>query len=313
MTAKVLTATITVRMESIFPSSTFITLLFWAAGMILQTVLLLDYTISRHDLKRFLWCILGSFVVFISGRGEISYNVHFHILLAFVIFVFIFSSVFKKRILRSISELDVMLWLMLVVYLLAVRADGPSTVGYIGFALLGAILLHILSPYPLPRKANVMLYFLYLGLVATLGFLQFRFTILAPFFSEKSPILLAPEVAFVSGMAFLALGVHIWYMIELIPIPSKYDTFHSRLSDVKESIQFLDALTTSHQLRGKIGLFLVCTLGGSLLLNYYLEILSPAVLVSIAIVFIPYLLRLSQMIFGDIYHSSRDYSSKKSS
>ena len=131
---------------------------------------------------------------------------------------------------------------------------------------------------------KLWLYTWYLVIVVFLGWLQFPFGNLS-IFGRANIGWLGPIDAFVTGMASLYLLTNAFYLFELVPIPGKSQSFNDRMKQWHELTDLMTQRCSDQDGPGDgRALAIIAALGSLLLLNYVLQVLPNALVISVAIV-----------------------------
>ena len=92
---------------------------------------------------------------------------------------------------------------------------------------------------------------------------------------------------FVIGMSFLYLAMNLWYVVELIPLPSKHQSFSDRLEEVEENMDILADDYDDEQVSWWKTVLLLAVVVSVLATNYFVNFVSDETLIPILIVILP--------------------------
>ncbi len=262
----------------------------WAAGMIVQALLVLRGDITQKD--RFRWVCIGLFMLagFIPGKNEVEYSLNYHIFVSFIGIVLGFQIFFHQKILPHIDEYVFATWNVLLGYVLVRRFGIESPWILLPLIPITASLLFLLTPLQPGTFVKSVLYAWYLLAVATIGILFFDLANFEMFFQDAEPLRLPWPDAFMSGMAFLSIGYTLCFLILLLPIPGKGQSLRDRMKECRELVDLMVSRYSNDQAHpGILAIYLAALIAVGIL-NHVYAVISDALFISVLLVGSPYLL-----------------------
>jgi hypothetical protein len=189
-----------------------------------------------------------SLLAFLPARDEITYEFYSHLFFMFIVFTVLIAVSYRKEIMPKINEKNILIMTLFFIYIALRYLES------VGVLLLVLFFLPIIATFVLAfttTKLNSIFKFLFylwfLIINCILLFSQFSVGSLS-FFFKGAPSAGFFEIFF-AGMIFVILCINVWYIIELMPIPGKHQSFMDRLDEVKESISGMVKKYSSDQLR----------------------------------------------------------------
>ena len=267
------------------------------AGILAQAVFLLLGQMTLKDAGLVLACCAGSALGLIPGKHEHRYDFNFHLFLVACAFAIGYAFCFKKKILQHIDKEILLVWTLVGLY---VALQTPFIVSHpqLLILLLGLGLIAVINAFAGFDKAygwQVYFYIWFLCVLVGIAASQFAFSTVSSIFGHNA-VSLSPFTVFLVGMSFLYLAVNFWYLIELIPVPDKHQTFSDRLEQVEEDLEKLAEEYDVEQVAfWKTALLLILT-ASLLAANYLGHFVSDTLLIPILIATLPALDRLK--LFG---------------
>jgi hypothetical protein len=266
------------------------------AGMVVQAVFLPFGQLSWKDAGTFLICCGVSLAGFIPGKHEHNYDLRLHLFLAACLFAIIYAVCFKKKILERINREILMVWTLVGLY---VVVETPFIVAnpYLSFPLMVLSLIAVINAFAsFDEQYGWKVYFYIWFLCILIGILasQFAFSTMSAVFGfghNTGPP--NPIMAFVIGMSFLYLAVNVWYVLELIPLPGKHQTFGERLEQVEEDLEILAEDYDVEQVRRWKTLLLLIFCVSLLAVNYVRHVVSDTTLIPLLIAIVPVLHKMN--------------------
>ena len=277
----------------------------WAFGSFAAVWLLMGNEWSKTEKWTVGFCVLFSVVAFLPTQDEEIYQLHLHIFMAFVFFVFIFSIFFRERILPFVSEHILLIWNLLMLNVtLPLIGDLPVPFALI---LIPSIITFVFAciPYEANGFWKFFLYVWFLCMVATVGIVQSKLSVLSVFFDEQHPLRMTVADAFFSGMAFVLIGSNLVYLFLLIPIPARNQSWRSRLQDWKEHKTMMIGRFHDHQLRFPTTLIIIGTVGGMMVANAYWHVVSDLLLINLTIILAPRFLHVLEYLLPSSHPAAK--------
>ena len=222
-----------------FPVNSQAIILFYA-GILAQAVFLLIGQLTLKDAGMVLACCAGSLLGFIPGKHEHMYDLSSHWFIVACAFSIGYALCFKKKILEHIDKEILLVWTLVGLY---IALQTPFIVSHpqLLIVLLSLSLLAVINAFAgFDRSYGWQVYFYVWFLCVLVGIVasQFAFSTMFSIFGHHA----APAnsyTMFVVGMSFLYLAVNFWFVIELIPLPGKHQSFEERLEEVEEAMDVL--------------------------------------------------------------------------
>jgi hypothetical protein len=261
------------------------------AGIVVQAVFLLVGQFERKDAGKFLACCAGSLIGFIPGKHETNYNPSLHLFMVPCIFAIIYALCFKEKILERINKEILMVWSLIGLY---IAFQTPFITAYppVFMTLLILSLLPIANAFAgwdENYKWKVYFYIWFLCVIVSIFASQFAFTTVSSIFGfwHHATGEINSWTVFLIGMSFLYLAVNLWYVIEIIPLPGKHQSFSERMEEVEEDMEILAEDYDDEQIQWWKSLALLILSATLLVLNYMHHFISDETLIPLLIVILP--------------------------
>jgi hypothetical protein len=260
------------------------------AGIFAQAIFLLTGRFESKDFLKLGGCCLSALAALIPGKHETHYNLNFHLFLIACVFAVGYAWCFKKRILERINKEILMVWTLVGLYI-ALRtplvASHPPV--FLVLLMLGLLpVINAFAGFDARYGWKVYFYIWFLCVLVGIAASKFAFSTVANVFafSHGTEEINALQM-FVIGMSFLYLAVNLWYVIELIPLPGKHQSFGERLEEVEEAMEILAEDYDDEQVGWwKTGLLLSVTVS-LLAANYFVNFVSDETLIPVLIIILP--------------------------
>ncbi|MEK6796357.1 MAG: hypothetical protein AABZ39_16370, partial [Spirochaetota bacterium] len=198
--------------------------------------------------------IIAAAVAFIPAKGEHTYILFNHIMLFLFLFTLLFAVVFNKHILPRIDERVILIISIIFVYRLLDTAHSyPSLSPFfltcaIPTAIMTcAVLLNAFIPRTPPRWLKVVFYAWYLLMAGGIIAMQFPCGNFFRIIVEDNIATLDIIELVTAGMTLVYLSVNFMNAWLLIPIPSKGQSWESRLNDLRDHIDLLNSKYSDDQ------------------------------------------------------------------
>ena len=263
------------------------------AGILAQAVFLLLGQLGLKDAGKLLACCAGSALGFIPGKHERNYDLSFHMFMVACVFAIAYAFCFKKKILQHIDKEIVSVWTLVGLYI-ALRTPFIVSHPQLLILVLCLSLIAVANAFAGFDKAygwQVYFYIWFLCILVGIVISQFAFSTVFSIFGQNA----APAdsfTLFVVGMSFLYLAVNFWFLIELIPLPGKHQSFSDRLEEVEEAMEELaEDYDVAAVPLWKTSLLLILT-ASLLAANYWGHFVNDTLLIPILIAVLPVLDRL---------------------
>jgi hypothetical protein len=229
---------------------------------------------------------------FLPFRHEHGYHPHQHTIAAFVFFVFAFAAVYMKWLMPVVSEHMLLVWNILFL-VTVVPLLGPASPWFYPLLVPSASTLVLaFVPWKIPFGLKVAFYAWFLAMLIGLGVAQFETGAISAFFDESTRIRLSPAEAFVSGMAFMNIGIYAAFLVLLIPIPSKHQTWDERLREWHLETDLMVRHFDDDNQRVMTTLAILVLLGALVAAQAKWALLSPLMFLNLSIAITPAALRL---------------------
>lgn len=274
--------------------------LIFFAGIALQALLILRKGFFRWDnIATIFLSVLTVFLLF--GKLEISIpkNEGLFLLTTAIIWAFILAVYNKDYIMAQLNESVLLQLLIVAVYVVTLLPDS--------YFIKPLIAILILLPSPLivylgftsrtidrSLKLTMYLWFLVISvIVALLNINLLPFTLILKDSIATIPGMLDPpglspigEAIFVFVSAAFSFGLlaNIAYLLELIPITGKHQSWKSRQAEIKAAMEKMVQKYDDADLQARESILIMLIQGGLLLGNHVLGILPPFFAVSLSLV-----------------------------
>jgi len=260
------------------------------AGIFAQAVFLLIGQVEPKDFLKLGGCCLGSLLGLLPGKHETIYHLNTHLFLIACVFAVGYAFCFKKRILERINKEILMVWTLIGIYI-ALRTPLVMLYPPVFLALLGLGLLPIINAFAgfdARYGWKVYFYIWFLCVLVGIAASKFAFSTVANVFefNHGTEEITALQM-FVIGMSFLYLAVNLWYVVELIPLPGKHQSFSERMEQVKEDLEILAEDYDDGQVRWWKTVLLLAVAVTVLAANYFVNYVSDETLIPLLIVLLP--------------------------
>jgi len=263
------------------------------AGVLVQAVFLLLGQLSLKDARMILACCAGSVLGLIPGKHEHSYNLSFHLFMVACFFAVFYALCFKKKILVHIDKEILLVWTLVGLY---IALQAPLIVSHppllIPLLILSLIaIINAFAGFDNSYRWQVYFYVWFLCILVGIAASRLAFSTMFSIFGHNATPD-EPLERFVIGMSFLYLAVNLWYVIELIPLPGKHQSFKERLKQVEKD---MDVLAGDYDVKPvppwKTLLLLILTVS-LLTANYTVHFVSDDILIPVLIAVLPVLDKL---------------------
>ena len=260
------------------------------AGILAQAIFLLLGQLEPKDFLKFGGCCLGSLAGLLPGKHESHYALNFHLFLVACVFAVAYAWCFKKRILERINKEILMVWTLVGLYI-ALRTPLVASHPLVFLLLLMLGLLPVINAFAgfdARYGWKVYFYIWFLCVLVGIAASKFAFSTVANVFAFRHA---TEEVnalqMFVIGMSFLYLAVNLWYVVELIPLAGKNQTYWERLEKVKEDMKILAEDYDDEQVRWWKTCLLLAVTVSLLATNHFVNFVSDETLVPLLIIILP--------------------------
>jgi hypothetical protein len=260
------------------------------AGILAQAVFLLIGRFEPKDFTKLGGCCLGSLLGLIPGKHETHYNLNLHLFFIACVFSVVYALCFKKKILERINKEILIVWTLIGLYI-AFRT--PLVMSYppvfLPLLVLGLLpVINAFAGFDARYGWKVYFYIWFLCVLVGIAASKFAFSTVANVFefSHATETVTALQM-FVIGMSFLYLTVNLWYVVELIPLPGKHQSFSDRLAEVEKDLEILAEDYDDGQVRWWKTVLLLAVAVTVLTANYFVNYVSDETLIPLLIVLLP--------------------------
>lgn len=267
-------------------------LVFFGLGIICQLgIFLRDISFRENSTKIGLSVGIALLGGMSPGKREHDYNLVFHILFSFLFLVVNLAIAFRKTILPTISEQTLLQLVIVFWYFLATRLGISSIIHHwshpiyiVLFIPTAATLVVAFTPTILSSAAQLLLYVWYLIIIVIMTAFHFKFRQL--FNLTSSPLLEDVNAfeCFTSGIVFTYLVSNSFYLLNLIPLPGKHESFANRWKDVCAFASLLIEKYADDQLKVWEACLILFLQGGLLALNYHYNVISDFLAINLALI-----------------------------
>jgi hypothetical protein len=204
------------------------------------------------------------------------------------VFAIAYAVCFKKKILEHLDKEILLVWTLVGLY---VALQTPFIIEHrplllIVLALNIAAVFNAFGNYDDSYGWRVFCYICFLCILVGIVASQFAFaTMFSIFGHDRAPI--GQFAAFVIGMSFLYLAVNLWYVVQLIPLPGKHQSFSDRLEEVEDAMEELAEEYVVESVPLWKTLLLLLLTASLLAANYFGRFVSDTLLIPVLIAALP--------------------------
>ena len=260
------------------------------AGIVAQAVFLLLGRFEPGDFPKLGGCCLVSFAGLIPGKHETHYHLNVHLFLIACAFAIAYAWCFKEKILERINKEILMVWTLAGLY---VVFRSPLVIShppvFIPLLVLGLLpIINAFAGFDAAYGWKVYFYIWFLCVLVGIAASKFAFSTVANVFdfSHVTAEITALQML-VIGMSFLYLVVNLWYVVELIPLPGKHQSFSERLEQVEQDMEILADEYDAEQVSWWKTVLLLVISVSALAANYFMNFVSDETLIPLLIVILP--------------------------
>jgi hypothetical protein len=261
------------------------------AGVLVQAVFLIAGNFEwKKDPLKLCVCCAATLIGLLPGKHETHYRLDDHLFMMACGFTFTYAFFFKQKILERINKEVLMIWSLVGIYI-ALQLEFITAHPTVLIFLLALGLLPVANAFAGFDRGygwKVYFYIWFLCVLVSITASKFAFSTIGDVFGYRHP---AGEInlpgVFAIGMSFLYLAVNLWFVIELIPIPGKHQSFSQRMEELKEDVAILAGDYDDRQFRWWKTVLLLAVSGSLLAFNYFRHFVSDEVLIPILIAALP--------------------------
>jgi hypothetical protein len=261
------------------------------AGILAQAIFLISGRFEGKDVLKLSGCCAASGLLgLIPGKHETHYDLKAHLFYIACLFVFGYAVCFKEKVLERIDKEILMVWTLVGLFIAAqtplVTSHPPVLIFFVVLSLVPVV--NAFAGFDQSYGWKVYFYIWFLIVLVGIAASKFAFSTVANVFGfgHHAEELHSFEV-FIIGMSFLYLAVNLWFVIELIPLPGKHQSFSERLEQVREDMDILAGDYDARQVRRWKAVLLLTVSSSLLAINYFRHFVSNETLIPILIVALP--------------------------
>ncbi|MCB0329971.1 MAG: hypothetical protein KDD70_09915 [Bdellovibrionales bacterium] len=241
--------------------------LFISIGAVIQGS---RYLRTREDFYKAAGILVASLLGFIPGKKEVHYDLSMHIGVVGFMFALLFGSIFRDKILRTLSERVILEFTLVFHYALWTQVGYESEFGRIALYIVSLPTLLVLGlalfPGKPPKFVKLVMYTWFISMNVYLLVMQLMVDEVTAFFQEPiSAWTLGYAVIF--GMICFHLVVNVFYLLNLLPIPGKRESMRECLKRVGEHVNVLVSKVDDSQIHPFATLAIVFAFAAVLYLN----------------------------------------------
>ncbi len=213
----------------------------FALGMVLQALLMLGGRFRRGDWGRAAGALAAWLLGLIPGKNELEYHLLLHVFYGLLVVAFVFTYLFRDRLLPRIGGRVLLAWNLLLVYV-AVNGgwDSPLEI----FLLLVPTVPTVVNAFTdIDRRFGWKVFFQawFSAILVVIAINGFDAGLLGVFEAEGgvAPAPRSPLEMIAGGAAFLYIVANAWFVLALIPIPGRTQSWASRMKEVRAHMALL--------------------------------------------------------------------------
>jgi len=214
----------------------------FALGMVLQALLMLGGRFRRGDWGRAAGALAAWLLGLIPGKHELEYHLLQHVFYGLLVVAFVFTYLFRDRLLMRIGGRVLLAWNLLVVYV-AVNGGWDSPLELL-LLLLPTVPTVVNAFTDIDRNFGWKVFFQawFSTILVVIAINGFDAGLLGVFDAEGSvaPALRSPLEMIAGGAAFLYIVANAWFVLALVPIPlARGQSWRSRMTEVRAHMDLL--------------------------------------------------------------------------
>lgn len=262
----------------------------FAIGMVIQAFLMLSGTLKKEDWKGFLIAFGGGLLGMIPARSENlnEYNLSFHLFLTVLLGASFFTGIFRHRLISRIGARTILIFNILLLYLIYDRFGFSYFL--FGLFLIPTLITLINGFSGIDASFNwqVFFYVWFSLIVIAIGLMHFAFGDFYQIFFGSSGNRESSLLSFIlAGAAFLYIISNVWYVIMLMPMQAKHQSWPERRRNIQRHMHLL-AHGYVWQKGDWVGnLITVLIFPLIIFLNYQLKVFDESIFVSLIVVLTP--------------------------
>lgn len=214
----------------------------FAFGMVLQALLMLGGRFRRGDWGRAAGALAAWLLGLIPGKHELEYHLLLHVFYGLLVVAFVFTYLFRDRLLTRIGGRVLLAWNLLLVYV-AVNSGWDSPLELL-LLLLPTVPTVVNAFTDIDRNFGWKVFFQawFSTILVVIAINGFDAGLLGVFEAEGgvAPALRSPFEMIAGGAAFLCIVANAWFVLALVPIPlARGQSWGSRMKEVRAHMDLL--------------------------------------------------------------------------
>ena len=213
----------------------------FALGMVLQACLMLRGAFRPGDLLKAAGAILIGALGMLPGRHEHEYGILRHVLFSLAVGGMGFAYLFRDRILTRIGGRVLLAWNILLVFV--VLRAGWNAGGAMLLVLIPTTILTVFNAFTDLDRAfgwKVFFHAWFTTILVVVALAAFDARSLGVFGRPSGEVVVRPPLEMIaSGAAFLYIVANAWYVLALIPIKGRTQSWSDRMSEIRRHMQLL--------------------------------------------------------------------------
>jgi hypothetical protein len=245
----------------------------FALGVLLQAASMIWG--KTNNLASFLAAILFVLLLVVCGASR-GNDLEFITLGSAFIFAIVFAIGYRKEIMPAIDERMILIFTILLCFVCLGFSWWTGTalgLSILGIAVIAALAL-ALTDYKLNWPLRLIFYAWAIVMATVFAGLQ-----LASAFNSQQTLI----DFFFSGMIFMYAISFITYVLYMIPLPGKFQSFADRIQQWKEYLELMGNKYSNKQMSKIEAVIIIIALGGAYLINSLLGIIPTLLFVNIVL------------------------------
>lgn len=213
----------------------------FALGMVLQALFMLGGRFRRGDWGRAGWALASWFIGLIPGKHEQEYQLLFHVSYGMLVAGGVFTYLFRDRLLPRVGGRVLLAWNLLLVYI-AVNGGWNSPLEVFLLAIpTGATVVNAFTDIDRRFGWKVFFQAWFSTILLVIAIYCFDAGLLGVFVGDGGgvPTLRSPLQMLAGGAASLYIIANAWFVLALVPIPGRGQSWDSRMKQVRAHMDLL--------------------------------------------------------------------------
>lgn len=264
------------------------TIIFFGLGIVLEVFNILrknEGLPGKKSLWKFAFVFVFPLLSFLPGKKEVGYHFDYHLFAYFVMAAMLTIILFQEAILPVIRERTLLIFTLIFWYL-QVSVFGWTVILHPVYALAlgfsGVVLVNAFTGWDPPSSIKVALTVWFFAILLVTGWMTLGFPLAS---ALNDGHVIGNWEAFMYGISFFYLMAFYFYIIQLLPIPGKHQSFTSRIQQWKEYVRLLVSKYDQAQIQIWESLMILAFAALVFGVNYFYRYVEPGLLVSGIIVF----------------------------